>query len=50
VSIVYLARVPGETTVTGADDAEDARWFAVNNLPEPAFDHALIVPDALAAG
>jgi 8-oxo-dGTP diphosphatase len=50
VSVVYIAHVPGEASVTGADDAEDARWFAVNSLPELAFDHALIIGDALAAG
>ena len=49
VSVVYLARVRDEAIVTGADDAEDARWFATDNLPELAFDHALIVTDALAA-
>jgi 8-oxo-dGTP diphosphatase len=48
VSVVYLARVPGESEVTGADDASDARWFAVNELPELAFDHALIIADASA--
>ena len=49
VSVVYLARVPGQATVTGADDAQDACWFAAEDLPELAFDHALIVADALAA-
>src|ERR1700689_2663630 len=46
VSVVYVARVASETVVTGADDASDARWFAVDELPELAFDHALIVADA----
>jgi len=49
VSVVYLARVPGEPNVEGADDASDARWFATKELPELAFDHALIVADALNA-
>jgi 8-oxo-dGTP diphosphatase len=49
VSVVYLAHVPNESTVTGADDAEDARWFAADSLPALAFDHALIIADALAA-
>jgi 8-oxo-dGTP diphosphatase len=47
VSVVYLARVPGETAVAGADDASDARWFAADRLPELAFDHAIILADAL---
>jgi 8-oxo-dGTP diphosphatase len=48
VSVVYLARVPAESEVMGADDASDARWFAVDELPDLAFDHALIVADARA--
>jgi 8-oxo-dGTP diphosphatase len=48
VSVVYLARPPSETPVAGGDDASDARWFSVDALPELAFDHALIIADALA--
>jgi 8-oxo-dGTP diphosphatase len=48
VSVVYIARVPGESTVAGADDASDARWFSVEELPELAFDHELILADARA--
>jgi 8-oxo-dGTP diphosphatase len=48
VSVVYIARVPGESAVVGADDAVDARWFAMEELPELAFDHALILADARA--
>ena len=47
VSIVYLAAVQTEVAVRGADDARDARWFQANALPKLAFDHALIVDDAL---
>lgn len=47
VSIVYTAKLPAEAAVGGADDAADARWFPVEELPELAFDHALIVADAL---
>jgi 8-oxo-dGTP diphosphatase len=46
VSVVYVARVPGELPVAGADDASDARWFKLEGLPELAFDHALIIADA----
>lgn len=48
VSVVYLARLQEQPQVLGADDAIDARWFAVDDLPELAFDHDLIVKDALA--
>lgn len=49
VSVVYFVRVQGEATVAGADDATDARWFATGSLPDLAFDHALILADALTA-
>ncbi|MHB1999846.1 MAG: NUDIX domain-containing protein [Solirubrobacteraceae bacterium] len=48
VSAVFLGRVQDEGEVAGADDASDARWFAAHQLPELAFDHTLIVADALA--
>jgi 8-oxo-dGTP diphosphatase len=47
VSVVYLATVETRLTVSGADDARDARWFHADALPTLAFDHATIVADAL---
>jgi 8-oxo-dGTP diphosphatase len=47
VSVVYIVKVQGEEAVSGADDARDARWFHVDALPKLAFDHAVIVSDAL---
>jgi 8-oxo-dGTP diphosphatase len=47
VSVVYLATLPTRCDVKGSDDARDARWFAVDDLPELAFDHAAILADAL---
>lgn len=49
VSVTFLATMASETPVHGADDARDARWFAADALPTLAFDHAVIVADALAA-
>ncbi len=49
VSVVYLAQVQSELAAVGADDASDARWFSPDALPELAFDHAVIVADAIAA-
>lgn len=48
VSVVYAAQLEGEVAVSGADDARDARWFPVGELPSLAFDHDEILGDALA--
>jgi len=29
------------------DDAQDARWFALNDLPPLAFDHKLVIRTTL---
>jgi len=50
VSVVYLTKVGAEEPVSGADDARDARWFLADTLPKLAFDHAVIVSDALEQG
>ena len=47
VSIVYVLRSAGELDVVGGDDAGDARWFALDALPPLAFDHAIVIPDAV---
>jgi 8-oxo-dGTP diphosphatase len=49
VSVVYLVGLAHEPQVGGAADAADARWFDVDALPALAFDHALILADALSA-
>lgn len=46
ITIAYLALVKIQQ-VAGADDAADARWYPVSRLPELAFDHDVIVGDAL---
>jgi len=39
VTVAYLAALPHEALVEGGDDARDARWFPVSDLPDLAFDH-----------
>ncbi len=43
VSVAYYALLRETRTVTGADDAADARWFPMRELPPLAFDHAEIL-------
>jgi len=44
VSVAYFALAPVERLcIRAGDDAADARWFALNELPELAFDHAEII-------
>ena len=47
ISIAYFALVNSTKLILKADtDAEDAAWFPVNDLPELAFDHKLILKTA----
>jgi 8-oxo-dGTP diphosphatase len=48
VSVVYLARFARQVAAAGADDADDARWWGLDELPPLAFDHAEVVADAVA--
>ncbi len=47
ITIAYLALVRLQE-VEGGDDAAEARWFSVNEVPQLAFDHDVILRDALA--
>ncbi|MFH0946611.1 MAG: NUDIX hydrolase [Planctomycetota bacterium] len=46
VSMVFIGRAEG--TPRGGDDARVARVFALDELPELAFDHSSILADYLA--
>ncbi len=50
VSVAYRADPPRPEAVAGGDDAEDARWFPLEDLPPLAFDHAAIIADAVTLG
>ncbi len=44
VSVAYLARVePGAVKAVAADDASAVGWFALDELPTLAFDHAMLL-------
>jgi 8-oxo-dGTP diphosphatase len=45
VTVVYLVESIGGSLHAG-DDAGNVKFFKVNELPELAFDHAIIVKDA----
>lgn len=47
VSVVFAVLLEREITAVAADDAAEARWFALNALPPMAFDHGQIMQDYL---
>ena len=44
VSIIYLLDIL-EGELKGGDDAEEAKFFDINNLPDLCFDHNIILVD-----
>jgi 8-oxo-dGTP diphosphatase len=46
ISHVYTAWVHHRLNPKGSDDAQDAKWFPCQDLPEMAFDHLDIVREA----
>ena len=48
VSVVYYALIDlSEHEVQGGDDASDAKWFRVDDVPPLAFDHDRILEMAI---
>jgi len=47
VSVAFFAYADENAIAIAADDASDAQWFALNDLPELAFDHSEIINFAL---
>lgn len=47
ISVAFRAAAPRDVTVRASDDAAEARWWPVSDLPDLAFDHAEIIELAL---
>lgn len=48
VSVAHVTVSDDSQPVSGNDDASEARWFLIDQLPDLAFDHDQIVNDAVA--
>lgn len=46
ISIAFIGLVDAASKVKAADDAEEAKWFDLKELPALAFDHLEILEDA----
>ena len=47
VTTIFWAFVDSETTAIAGDDAADAKWFNIFELPQIAFDHSEIIDFAI---
>ena len=47
ITVAYLAIVDKPVDVKGQDDAANAAWFPITDLPHLAFDHYDIMHDAI---
>ncbi len=45
ISVIYYAFCESLCDLKAGDDAENAEWFSINELPELAFDHSQILSD-----
>jgi len=48
ISVVYFTELNEIQQVEGSDDASQAEWFPVSDLPELAFDHKQILEEFFA--
>lgn len=45
ITVVYATLIEEEAAVKAADDAGDAKWFPIDDLPALAFDHDMILQE-----
>ncbi|MGD9930365.1 MAG: NUDIX domain-containing protein [Mangrovibacterium sp.] len=45
ISVLFYGYVPENAIVEGGDDAANAKWFPMGQLPELAFDHAELIAE-----
>ena len=43
ITIVFYLRIPHIIPVTGGDDADEAKWHSIDDLPKLAFDHKVVI-------
>jgi len=48
ISFAFVAKINKRVGVKGNDDADEASWFSIYDLPELAFDHFEIFEDVRA--
>lgn len=47
ITVAYLAIIDAPVEVRGLDDAAQAKWFPISDLPPLAFDHQDILKNAI---
>jgi len=45
ISVVFYAFIKSKLQAIAMDDAKDAGWYSLSDLPELAFDHQLIIDE-----
>lgn len=43
ISIAFVGLIDAEPKIKASDDAQDVKWFDLNDLPNLAFDHSEII-------